>query len=130
MRWVMIYDIVADGLVLLHFAFILFVVFGGFLVLRWRRLIWLHIPAAVWGALIEFAGWICPLTILENLFRTASGDAGYSGGFIENYIVPIVYPEGLTRGEQLAFGVVVVFINFAVYGWLLARRSRNGAEGV
>ena len=114
------------GLVLLvHFAFILFVLFGGLLVLRRPRLAWLHIPAAAWGALIEFSGWICPLTPLEVTLRRAGGEAGYSVGFIERYLTAAIYPEGLTRGTQVALGVVVVAINGWAY-WRMARlRSRR-----
>jgi len=105
---------VADLVVLIHFCFILFVILGGFLVIKWTKLIWLHLPAAVWGALIEFYGWVCPLTILENKLRDASGGS-YSTGFIEHYIIPLVYPTGLTRDIQLSMGVAVVVINLFAY---------------
>lgn len=104
----------ADLVVLIHFCFILFVTFGGFLVIKWRKLIWLHLPAAVWGALIEFYGWVCPLTILENQLRKSSGGS-YSSGFIEHYLIPLIYPEGLTRDIQLLMGAAVVLINLFVY---------------
>ena len=93
----MIYRALADLVLVVHLGFVLFVVLGGLLVVRWPWLAWLHVPAAVWGVLIEFMGWICPLTPLENSFRVAGGGAGYSGGFIEHYIRPILYPAGLTR---------------------------------
>lgn len=119
--------LLADLVVGVHFAFVLFVVLGGLLVLRWRALAWLHLPAALWGAAIEFAGWICPLTPLENHLRRLAGQAGYSGGFVENYILPVLYPAGLTRGVQIGLGVAVFAINTAVYTWVfvLARRRRH-----
>jgi len=104
----------ADLVVLIHFCFILFVILGGFIVIKWRQLIWLHLPAAVWGALIEFYGWVCPLTILENKLRQASGGS-YSTGFIEHYIIPVIYPAGLTPDIQLLMGVAVVVVNLFVY---------------
>lgn len=114
--------ILADALVGLHFLFVAFVVAGGFLAWRWRRVAWIHIPVALWGALIEFAGWVCPLTPLENHLRHAAGDAGYAGGFIEHYVIPIVYPAGLTRGLQLGLGIAVVVINVIAYGGLVRKR--------
>ena len=119
----------ADIVVLLHLGFILFVALGGLFVLRWPRLAWAHIPAVVWGALVEFIGWICPLTPLENRLRVAAGDFSYTGGFIERYIVPIVYPTGLTRGMQLALGTAVIVINLAIYCRLLNRRWANYQRG-
>lgn len=120
------YRLAADLVALTHFGFVLFVVFGGLLALRWRRMIWLHLPAAVWGAWIEFAGWICPLTPLENRLRALAGDAGYRGGFVEHYLLPVLYPTGLTREVQIALGLAVVLVNLAVYGWLVKRRSHRG----
>ena len=101
----MIEKIAADLIVLFHFTFILFVIAGGFLVLRWRWVIWLHIPCAVWAVLIEFYGWICPLTPWENSLRISAGSSGYNGSFIEHYILPIIYPSGLTRKLQYIFGM-------------------------
>lgn len=124
----MAYRWLADLVLLVHFAFILFVLFGGLLVLRRPRLAWLHLPAAAWGALIEFAGWICPLTPLEVTLRRAGGEAGYRVGFIERYLTAAMYPEGLTRGTQLMLGVVVVAINAGVY-WLLFRRRVDRRHG-
>jgi len=118
----------ADVVVLLHLAFILFVAVGGLLVLRWPRVAWVHLPAVVWGALIELAGWICPLTPLENRLRAAAGDVAYTGGFIDRYIMPIVYPDGLTRDMQLALGVAVIAVNLVVYGSLVLRRKRRGSN--
>ncbi len=113
---------------MIHLAFILFVVAGGLLVLRWPKLAWVHVPAVVWGALIELAGWICPLTPLENSLRGAGGGAAYAGGFIDRYIMPIVYPAGLTRGMQLALGVAVIAVNLLIYGRLVIRRKRQSTR--
>ena len=115
--------LLADLVLLLHLAFVLFVVFGGLLVLRRRRIAWLHVPAFVWGAAIEFGGWICPLTPLENRLREQSGAGGYAGGFVERYLVPILYPGELTREIQIALGLAVLLINLAIYGFLLRRNS-------
>ena len=117
----------ADLTVLAHLLFIVFVLFGGLLAFRWRWVPWIHLPAAGWGAVIEFFGWICPLTPLENSLRRASGAAGYSGGFIERYILPLVYPGELTRGLQLVLGSAVVALNLAVYLAVWRRRRTEGA---
>lgn len=118
--------IAADLVVLLHFAFIAFVVLGGLLAFRFPALVYAHIPAVVWGALIEFWGGICPLTPLENWLRRRGGSDGYAGGFIDHYLVPLIYPSGLTRDYQLALGLFVVAINAVVYGALLLRRRSRG----
>jgi hypothetical protein len=110
--------IAADALVLFHLAFILFVVFGGLLVIRWRALKWLHLPAALWGALIELGGWECPLTRYENLLRGRAGGAGYGGGFVDHYIVRAIYPAGLTRGIEYALAAAVVIINVSIYVYI------------
>jgi hypothetical protein len=120
----LIYRALADLVLVAHFAFVLFVVLGGLLVLRWRWVAFLHIPAAAWGILIEYSGWICPLTPLENSLRRAGGEAGYGGGFIQHYIQPVLYPAGLTRGTQIVLGSLVVLVNVAAYGVVLARRNR------
>lgn len=117
----MIERVLADAVLLLHGLFVLFVVLGGLLVLKWPRLAWLHLPAAAWGALIEFAGMVCPLTYLENWLRRRGGEPGYEGGFIEQYLTPAIYPEGLTREVQFALGALVLAINAWVY-WRLWRR--------
>ena len=117
----MLYRLAADAVVTLHFLFIGFVLLGGFLSWRWRWLAWLHVPAAAWGAIIEFMGWICPLTPLENEFRQRAGGAGYSGGFIEHYLTPIIYPPGLTGTIQVWLGVLVVLLNGVAY-WVYFRR--------
>lgn len=117
----MLYSLLADIIVIIHLAFIIFVVLGGILVLKWKRIIWLHIPAAIWGALIEFMGWICPLTPLENRFRMMAGDSGYTGDFIARYILPLIYPGALTRGIQILLGVFVIVINIAIYAYIIWR---------
>jgi hypothetical protein len=104
---------------------VLFVVLGGLLVLRWPRVAYLHIPAAIWGAAIEFAGWICPLTPLENWLRRQAGSAGYSGSFIEHYILPILYPSTLSRDIQLLLGFLVIAVNFTIYYFVLRTRNRH-----
>jgi hypothetical protein len=129
----MAYRLAADFVVGVHFLFIVFVVGGGFLAWRWPGLRWVHVPVAIWGALIEFAGWICPLTPLENAMRRAAGESGYSGGFIEHYIIPVVYPAGLTPAIQVALGIAVLVVNGVAYGVPAlrrrARRRRNGEWG-
>jgi len=116
--------VLADGVLLLHLLFIVFVVGGGLLVLRRPRLAWVHLPVALWGAMIEFAGWICPLTPLENALRSRAGEAGYGGGFIEHYLLPVVYPGVLTREIQIGLGLGVVVINAVVYTLVWRRRGR------
>lgn len=111
----MLYRIAADGLVLFHLLFILFVLFGGLLVLKWRPLIWWHLPAAMWGVIVEVFHLTCPLTYWENLMREAAGQTVYGGGFIEHYVLPVIYPAGLTPTIQLALGSVVLAINVVVY---------------
>lgn len=117
----MTYRALADATMLLHFAFIAFVVLGGLFALRWRRMMWLHLPAAVWGVLIELFGWVCPLTPLENHFRRLGGEGGYAGGFVERYLEPVIYPPGLSAPTQLVLAGVVVLVNVVVY-WLVFRR--------
>ena len=114
----MTFRIAADALVLFHLSFILFVVFGGLLVIRWPALKWLHLPAALWGALVELAGLDCPLTRYENLLRVRAGGAGYGGGFVDHYIVRAMYPEGLTRGIEYALAAFVVTINTVIYVYI------------
>jgi hypothetical protein len=119
------YRVLADLVVAVHAAFVAFVVLGGFLVWRWRRLLAVHPLAAAWGALIEFAGWICPLTPLENALRLRAGHAGYTGGFVEHYLLPVMYPAGLTRTVQIALGGAVIVVNAVAYGVLWARWKRG-----
>ncbi len=111
----MFYRTLADLVALTHFAFIVFALFGGLLALRWRWVPLAHVPAVVWGATVELSGCFCPLTPLENSLRRAGGSAGYSGGFIERYLMPLIYPEALTRELQLLLGCVLVVLNLAVY---------------
>jgi hypothetical protein len=119
------YRWLADAVLLLHMGFIAFVAVGGFLVLRWPRLTWLHVPAFLWGALVEFTGSTCPLTPLELALRQRAGEAGYTGGFIEHYLTPLIYPGGLTRFTQIVLGALVLLINGVIYARLLARRRRG-----
>ena len=111
----MLYRVLATTVAIVHFAFILFVVLGGVFVLRWPRVAWLHVPAAIWGALIELAGWYCPLTNLENHFLRKAGRAGYTEGFVAHYLFAIIYPSGLTRGFEVAIGLFVVAVNATIY---------------
>ncbi|GAA4402882.1 DUF2784 family protein [Quisquiliibacterium transsilvanicum] len=117
--------LLADLVLGLHAAFVVFVVAGGLLVLRRPRLAWLHLPAAAWGVAIEFGGWICPLTPLENRLRAAAGEAGYAGDFLGHWLQLLLYPPGLTRGMQIALGAGVLLVNAAVYGRLLNRWLRR-----
>jgi len=122
----MLYRFLAGTVVVVHLGFVLFVMLGGLAVRRWPRLAWAHLPAAAWGVRIELSGGICPLTPLENELRQAGGEAGYSGGFVEHYLLPMLYPEGLTRGVQLGLAAGVLALNGAVY-WRLVRRHRRRA---
>lgn len=119
----MTYRLLADLVLLLHAAFVAFVMLGGLLALRWPRAAWLHLPLVAWGAGIEFLGGICPLTPLENRWRQLAGEQGYTGGFVEHYIVAALYPDGLTRNVQVALGLLVLAVNAAIYGWAW-RRNR------
>ena len=125
----MLYRLLADLVVVLHLAFVLFVVLGGLLALRWPRAAWFHIPAAVWGAGIEFVQGICPLTPLENHLRQLGGEAGYSGGFVEHYLLPVLYPAGLSQNVQLGLGLFVLVLNVTVYAVVWRRRSRRRRAG-
>ncbi len=117
------YAFLADALVVLHLLFVVFVMAGGFLLRRWPKLIWLHLPTVLWGAYIEFSGGICPLTPLENQLRTHAGETGYSGGFVEHYLLPVLYPDNLTVPIQWLLGGCVVVVNLLAYG--LAYRDRG-----
>lgn len=119
------YGLLADAVMLLHFVFIVFVVAGGLLLWRFPRLIWVHLPAAAWGAAIEFGGWICPLTPLENRLRHLGGEAGYAGGFVAHYLQPLIYPEGLTREVQGLLGIGVIAVNALIYGLWWRGRKRH-----
>ena len=115
----------ADFVLLLHLAFIVFVVAGGLLALRWRWAPVIHLPAALWGIFIELTGGVCPLTPLENALRRAAGSSGYEGGFIEHYLVPLIYPASLTPQVQLALAGFVLVVNSVVYTAVLWRRRRG-----
>jgi hypothetical protein len=117
----MMYQRLADLVLIVHLAFVIFVLCGGLLVLRWRWIAWLHLPAAVWGAAVEFSGWICPLTPLENWLREQAGETSYSSDFVAYYLLPILYPGGLTHDLQFLLGTAVLIINISVYGWLWRR---------
>jgi Protein of Unknown function (DUF2784) len=115
------YRLLADLVLVLHAGFVAFVVLGALLVLRWRRIAWIHAPVVLWGAGIEFLGGICPLTPLENHWRRLAGQLGYPGDFVEHYIVSALYPDGLTRQVQFAFGALLLLLNAAIYTWVLWR---------
>ena len=112
------YIFLADLVLIVHLAFVVFVLGGGLLMLKWRWIAWLHLPAALWGAVVEFTGEICPLTPLENWLRAQDGEIPSSSDFITQYLLPILYPGDLTRGIQWLFGSVVVIVNSAVYWWI------------
>ena len=112
------YAVLAGGVVLAHLLFVAFAVSGALLALRWRWVPWIHVPAVLWAAFIEFSGGICPLTPLENQLRATAGLDDYSGDFIAEYLFPLLYPEGLTRGAQILIGTVVIGLNLAAYSWL------------
>ena len=115
----MLYSIAADAVLIMHLLFILFVMAGGLLVMRRRWLALAHLPAVAWGVLVELNSWICPLTPLENSLRLAAGETGIAGGFVEHYLLPIIYPPGLTPEIQVILAAVVMVVNVTVYGWLL-----------
>jgi len=118
----MLYGIAADLLIIFHFSFIIFVMTGAFLALKWSRIIYLHLPCALWGAIVELNGWFCPLTPYENTFRQLGMEAGYTGNFVEAFIVPLVYPPDLTRDVQILMGLSVIIVNLAVYGWIIYKQ--------
>lgn len=122
----MFYQILAEIVLGIHFLFIVYVVLGALLVLKWHWTAFIHIPAALWGALIMFMGWICPLTPLENRFRRLAGGEGYEEGFIERYIWPIVYPDALTRELQIYLGIGVVVVNLVIYAVVVVRKRGGG----
>jgi Protein of Unknown function (DUF2784) len=120
-----LYRFLADVVLVLHLGFVLFVVAGAFLILRWPRVAWVQFPAALWGALVEWSGWVCPLTPLENRLRAHGGAAGYAGGFVENYLVPVLYPASLTRTVQILLGATVLVINVIAYALVFARTNAS-----
>ncbi len=121
------YLLLADLVVLVHFLFVVFALLGGLLVLKRKKLIWLHLPALLWGIFIEFSGWICPLTPLEIQLRRLAGADLYQGGFISHYLVPLIYPPGLTPGTQWVLGGILITVNIAIYSWLFICRQKKSA---
>jgi uncharacterized protein DUF2784 len=119
-----IYYLLANIVLILHLAFVAFVLFGALLALKWKKLMWVHPLAVSWGALTEFAGIVCPLTPLEDGLRRLGGAGGYEGGFIEHYVIALLYPEALTRGMQIGLGFGALLPNILIYGWLLRRWRR------
>jgi hypothetical protein len=119
------YRLLANLVLLGHAAFVAFVVLGGIAVLRWPRIAWIHLPIVAWGAGIEFMGGLCPLTPLENHWRRLAGEQGYDGGFVEHYLLAALYPDGLTRGVQVALGLVVIAVNVAIYARLWRRKKTS-----
>jgi hypothetical protein len=122
------FRILADAIVVLHLVFVAFVVCGGVLVLRWPRVAWVHLPAAAWGTWIEFAGWICPLTPLENWLRAQGGGDVYASSFVERYVLPVLYPASLSREVQSALGALVILVNGIVYAVVLRSRRERSAR--
>jgi hypothetical protein len=121
----MFYSVAADAFVIVHLAFIAFVMLGGLLLLKWRWLLFLHLPAVVWGTLVELQGWLCPLTPLEQHYRTLAGETGYSGGFVQHYLLPIIYPDGLTHEVQTILALCVVSINMVIYTMIYVQYPRD-----
>ncbi len=121
----MIYRIAADAVVVVHAGFVAFVVLGGLLAYRWPRAVRVHLPAAIYGAAVEIGGWTCPLTPLENALRRRGGEGTYAGSFVEQHLVPLLYPGPLPGWGRWALAGVVVVVNAAVYGMLRARSGRR-----
>jgi hypothetical protein len=117
--------LLADLLVVAHLLFVAFVMVGGVFLIRSPRVIWLHLPAAAWGAYIEFSGGICPLTPLENHLRFQAGQDGYSGGFVDHYLLPILYPENLALPVQQVLGGLVILVNLGMYAWVFWARHKD-----
>ncbi len=123
----MIFRRLADLVLLVHFAFVLFVALGGLLALRWPRVAWAHLPAAAWGATVEFTGWRCPLTVLENALRIHGGGVGYAGDCLDHYVAAVIYPHDLTRAIRVALGAAILILNTAIY-WRLVSEQRRAAR--
>jgi Protein of Unknown function (DUF2784) len=119
-----IYPLLGDLVVVIHLAFVGFVVLGGLLVIRWPDLVWIHLPAVLWGIIVEVSGSICPLTPLENWLRYKGGGENYHSDFIAHYLLPMLYPQGLTRKSQIILAALVVAVNVAIYGWIFRTRRR------
>ena len=125
----MIYSFLADLLVVFHLVFILYVIAGALLIFKWPKTLWFHLPSCFWGMTVEFTGWICPLTPWEIRLRRLAGEEGYSGSFIEHYLIPIIYPSGLTREVQMVLGGTVLIVNLSLYTLILIkRRNRKTPE--
>ncbi len=125
----MVYRLLADTVAVVHAGFVVFVALGGLLVWRWPRVAWVHVPAVAWGVLVELAGWLCPLTPLELELRRHAGESGYSGGFVEEYLMPALYPEDLTRAVQIGLGLLALLLNAAIYALVVRRVRRQGGGG-
>lgn len=125
----MLYSLAADGLLVLHFLFICFVLLGGLLLIKRRWVFFLHLPAAVWGALVEFNGWICPLTPWEQQLRYAADEVSYETGCIEHYLMPLIYPANLNYDMQIVLGSIVIIVNLLIYAWLGLRQIRIRNKG-
>ena len=117
----MISLLLSELLVLVHFAFVLFVVFGGMFTLKWRWMVWVHLPAVLWGVIVEVTGWVCPLTILENNFRLQAGQQGYGGDFLAHYLMPVLYPPGLDLNLQLLMAGTAILINIVIYSYVFKK---------
>ncbi len=125
----MIYSFLADLLVVFHLVFILYVIAGALLIFKWPKTLWLHLPSCFWGMTVEFAGWICALTPWEIRLRRLAGEEGYTGSFIEHYLIPIIYPSGLTREVQMVLGGTVLIVNLSLYTLILIKsRKRKTPE--
>ena len=125
----MVYRLISDLIVITHFAFIIFVITGALIALKWKRIILLHIPAVIWGAVVEYSGWICPLTPWENYFRDLAGERVYRGDFIGNYLLPVIYPPALTDEIQIVLGSTVIIVNVLLYGIFIYRITRAKTPG-
>ena len=115
------YSLLASLVLIVHLVFVAFVLCGWLLVRRWRWIAWLHLPAAAWGTIVEFSGWVCPLTLFENWLREQAGETGYQSGFVADYLLPILYPDDLTHDFQHMLGTIVIAIIISMYGWLWHR---------
>ena len=122
------YLLLADIVLILHLVFIVFATLGGLLLFKWPRLVWLHLPAVIWGAMIEFMGLICPLTPLEIWLRQQAGVDPYQGGFISHYLAPLIYPPGLTPSMQWVLGWILVSLNIIIYAWLVTYKYKQAKK--